>query len=152
MAGFSVFGTFTHLVMVNYGAPKGTRAAQAAILTFLGAILVTLGTLVSVSTWLAVAGAVLVAIVGANQACYWIILPCIILFSAYASSALGFIAGQAGFTVFAVGLFCIVSPVQRQVGLLRVEDVAIGGIVSLLVASLQRFGKTNAPQPLCPPQ
>jgi hypothetical protein len=56
MAGFSVFGTFAHLVMVNYGAPKGTRAAQAAILTFLGAILVTLGTLASVSTWLAVAG------------------------------------------------------------------------------------------------
>jgi hypothetical protein len=47
---------FAHLVMVNYGAPKGTRAAQAAILTFLGAILVTLGTLASVSTWLAVAG------------------------------------------------------------------------------------------------
>jgi hypothetical protein len=56
MAGFSVFGTFAHLVMVNYGAPKGTKAAQAAILTFLGAILVTLGTLASVSTWLAVAG------------------------------------------------------------------------------------------------
>jgi hypothetical protein len=65
----------------------------------------------------------------------------VIFFSAYASTAFGFVAGQAAFTVFAVVLFCILSPAQGQVGLLRVEDIAIGGVLSLLVASLQRIGQ-----------
>lgn len=52
--------------------------------------------------------------------------------------------GQAGFTVFVVVLFCILSPSQRRVGMLRVEDIALGGALSLFVASLQRFGETFA--------
>ena len=294
MAGFSVFGTFAHLVMVNYAPSKGDRSAEAATLTLLGAVLVTLGTLASVDTWTAVAGATsagflsawpallkghvavvrtalllsfmlavavptpfgavlpqlsgwllagvvaqpvlrlfwipirpailtqaaltsrngpaipsswlahaacigiamglaifaarvlnlshafwvvlgvlpvlsaggmspsrtfwheqagtllgfvvgaaLVLAVGSHQEWYWIILPCLIFFSAYASTALGFVAGQAGFTVFAVVLFCILSPSQRQIGILRVEDIAIGGVLSLLVASLQRLGESR---------
>ncbi len=292
MAGFSVFGTFAHLVMVNYSQKRATRAVQVATLTLLGAVLVCLGTFASVNPWTAVAGAMamgfllewpavvrgplvvvrtplllsfmlavtvptplpfvvpqllgwllagmvaqpllqvlwipmrpasqadeatptssnvvspshwlgnatftglamglavltahflllshpfwvvlgvlpvlsargtlpartfwhqqagtilgfvvgacLVAIVGSHQEVYWIALPCVIFISAYASTAFGFVAGQAAFTVFAVVLFCILSPAQGQVGLLRVEDIAIGGVLSLLVASLQRLGQ-----------
>jgi hypothetical protein len=57
MAGFSVFGTFAHLVMVNYSAIDRTRSVQAAVLTGLGALLVSFGTLASANTWAAVAGA-----------------------------------------------------------------------------------------------
>jgi hypothetical protein len=86
-------------------------------------------------------GAALVALIGANQTWYWLILPIVVFVSAYASSAVGFIAGQAAFTVFAVVLFGILLPQQRHVGLLRVEDIAIGGAVSLVVGSLRRLGE-----------
>ncbi len=86
-------------------------------------------------------GAALVALIGAHQAWYWLTLPIVVFVSAYASSAVGFIAGQAAFTVFAVVLFCILLPQQRHVGLLRVEDIAIGGAVSLVVGSLRRLGQ-----------
>jgi hypothetical protein len=295
MAGFSVFGTFAHLVMVNYARTKTTRAAQAATLTILGAILIALGTLASTNTWLAVAGAFiigflmewpgvarcqmavtrtalllsfmvavavptplramrpqlegwllaglmaqpilqllwiriraegpieeqaapgdtdkgniswlpnaaciglaaaaailvsrllklehafwvvlgvlpvltiragspvrtfwreqagtlfgflfgvsLVAAMGEHQAWYWITLPFIIFAATYASNALGLTLSQAGFTVFVVVLFCIMAPSQRRVGMLRVQDVAIGGALSLFVASLLRCGEIFA--------
>jgi hypothetical protein len=47
VAGFAVFGTFAHLVMVEYDAAKATRAAQATALTLGGVLLVSAGTLVS---------------------------------------------------------------------------------------------------------
>jgi len=291
MAGFSVFGTFGHLVMVNYSQTRATRAAQAATLTLLGVLLVCLGTFVSANSWTAAAGAMavgflsewpavarghvavvrtalllsfmlavaiptplrfvvpqllgwllagmvaqpllqviwipirpaphtgeeparssvvgsshwlgnagfnglamglavltahalrvshafwvvlgvlpvlsargavpsrifwheqagtvlgfvvgaaLVAVMGAHQQVYWIALACVTLFSAYASTAIGFVVGQAAFTVFAVVLFCILAPTQVQVGRLRVEDIAIGGVLGLLLASLQRLGQ-----------
>jgi fusaric acid resistance family protein len=289
MAGFAVFGTFAHLVMVDYSSSKGARLAESGTLTALGAVLVTLGTIASTNLWLAMAGAVtagllsrfpaewpasaqgqvsalrpallmtfmlavavptplhslppqlcgwllaglvaqvalrllwipirsvdlaappdtgfpaplgnaicagaamglavlmarllrldhafwvvlgvapvlttwktspthtfwrqqagtllgfsagalLVASVGAHQAWYWILLPCIVFISAYLSSAVGFVAGQAGFTAFAVVLFCILTPLQRHVGIVRVEDIAIGGAISLLVGSFQHIG------------
>jgi hypothetical protein len=88
-----------------------------------------------------VVGTVLVGIVGVNQELYWIALPCVIFFAAYASTAIGFIAGQATFTVFAVVLFCILPPEQSLVGFTRVENIAIGGLLCLLAASLQRLGQ-----------
>jgi len=284
MAGFTVFGTFAHLVMVNYSAVETTRLMQAALLTGFGSLLMSLGTLASANTWTAVAGAAaagflsespllvrgsvavsrtalllsfmlatavpaplrfvlpqlagwllagavaqvalhflwisirpisaenevvcagptnagqwlgnavrtglamslaslaarilglnhafwvvlgvlpvlsargmsptrtfwreqagtllgflagacLVAALGAHEAWYWIALSLSVFFSAYASTAIGFAAGQAGFTVFAVILFCILTPLQKRSGIVRVEDIAIGGLLSLLIAS-----------------
>jgi hypothetical protein len=88
-------------------------------------------------------GALVVTAVGTQQTWYWLILPFVVFGSAYAASAIGFMAGQAAFTVFVVVLFCILLPQQGQVGILRVEDIAIGGIVSLLVGSLQRLGRAS---------
>jgi hypothetical protein len=87
-----------------------------------------------------VMGACLVAIIGAQPAGYWLILPFIVFAAAYASSTAGFTAGQAGFTVFAVVLFCILLPQQRNVGILRVEDIAIGGAIGLAIGSLRHLG------------
>jgi Fusaric acid resistance protein-like len=86
-------------------------------------------------------GAVVVASVGTHQLWYWIALPCAVFVSAYLSSAVGFTAGQAGFTAFAVVLFCLLAPLQREVGIVRIEDVAIGGAISLLVAALRHLGR-----------
>jgi hypothetical protein len=288
MAGFSVFGTFAHLVMVDYSPSKGARLAESATLTALGAVLLTLGTAASTNLWLAVAGAIsagcltqfptkwpsfvrahidtlrpallvafmlavaapsslselplqlagwllaglmaqvalrwlwlpirsinqatsrddrsltllgsavsglsmglavltarflsldhafwvvlgvapvltaartllaytsgrqlagtllgffsgalLVAGIGAHQWGYWIALPCTVFMAAYLSSAVGYMAGQAAFTAFAVVLFCILAPLQRHVGIVRIEDIAVGGAISLLVGFLQSFG------------
>jgi hypothetical protein len=80
-----------------------------------------------------------VAILGPHQAWYWLILPFVVFGSTYAASALGLMAGQASFTLFAVVLFCILLPQQTQAGILRLEDIAIGGAVSLIVSSLLRL-------------
>jgi Fusaric acid resistance protein-like len=90
------------------------------------------GTLVGFSISVA-----LVAIVGPHQVWYWLLLPFAVFGSVYAASAVGLVAGQAAFTVFAVVLFCILSP-QQQAGVFRLEDIAIGGAVSLIVGLLRR--------------
>ena len=92
------------------------------------------GTLIGFSV-----SAVVVAILGPHQARYWLILPFVVFGSTYAASAVGLIAGQASFTLFVVVLFCILLPQQTQAGILRLEDIAIGGAVSLVVSSLLRL-------------
>src|SRR5215475_11993310 len=57
MAGLAVFGTFAHLVMVDYSPAVGARSVQAGTLTMLGVILLSLGALASASFSSAVAGA-----------------------------------------------------------------------------------------------
>ncbi len=90
--------------------------------------------------------AALVAIIGEQQAWYWYLLPLVVFVSTYAASAVGLMAGQAAFTVFAVVLFCILLPQQRPAGILRLEDIAIGGAVSLMTAALLRFGRGGSLQ------
>jgi hypothetical protein len=60
LAGFAVFGTFAHQVLVNYDAAGRARFVQSAMLTALGAIMLSLGTFASASVWLAVSGAIAV--------------------------------------------------------------------------------------------
>ena len=51
-------------------------------------------------------------------------------------TAISFAAGQAGFTVVVIVLFNIIEPTGWKVGLTRIEDVAIGCAVSLVVGFL----------------
>ena len=83
-----------------------------------------------------VAGGVLVEIIGTNTTVLWCLLPIAILFAGLAPAVISFAAGQAGFTVTLVILFNIISPAGWQVGLVRIEDVAIGCAVSLVVGAL----------------
>jgi uncharacterized membrane protein YccC len=83
-----------------------------------------------------VAGALLVIGIGTHEAVLWGVLPLAILLSAYAPRAISFAAGQAGFTVTLFVLFNIIQPVGWRVGLVRVEDVAIGFAISLGVGIL----------------
>ncbi len=66
----------------------------------------------------------------------WVVLPVAVLLAGVAPAAISFAAGQAGFTVTVVVLFNIIQPVGPSVGLLRVEDVAIGVTVSAVVGLL----------------
>jgi hypothetical protein len=82
-----------------------------------------------------VGGALLVGL-GDHTNALWIALPFAVLFASYAPLRISFLAGQAGFTVLLAVLFNIVQPTGWRVGLVRVEDVAIGCAVSVVVGFL----------------
>jgi uncharacterized membrane protein YccC len=81
-------------------------------------------------------GGALVAGIGNDEAALWVALPPAILLAAYAPRAISFAAGQAGFTVVVVIIFNLIVPTGWSVGLVRVEDVAIGCAISLAVGVL----------------
>jgi uncharacterized membrane protein YccC len=79
-----------------------------------------------------VGGALLVAI-GASSGVLWAVLPVALFVAAYTPGTSPFALGQAAFTVVVAVLFNLLQPVGWKVGVLRIEDVAIGCGVSLLV-------------------
>jgi hypothetical protein len=83
-----------------------------------------------------VVGGALVALIGTNTILLWVLLPIAVLFGGLAPTAISFAAGQAGFTVTLLILFNLLVPEGWRLGLVRVEDVAIGGAVSLAVGLL----------------
>jgi uncharacterized membrane protein YccC len=83
-----------------------------------------------------VVGALLVIAIGTHEGVLWGVLPVAVLLAAYAPRAISFAAGQAGFTVVLFILFNLIQPVGWKVGLVRVEDVAIGFGISLGVGVL----------------
>jgi uncharacterized membrane protein YccC len=83
-----------------------------------------------------VIGAGLLALIGTNTTLLWLLLPVVILFAGIAPAAISFAAGQAAFTLTLVFLFNIIQPAGWRIGLLRVEDIALGCAVSLVVGLL----------------
>jgi uncharacterized membrane protein YccC len=83
-----------------------------------------------------VIGALLLLGIGTSTPALWVALPIAIAVAAYAPGTLPFTFGQAAFTVVVVVLFNLLVPAGWTVGLLRIEDVAIGCAVSLLVGLL----------------
>ncbi|NEA33961.1 FUSC family protein [Streptomyces sp. SID13031] len=82
-----------------------------------------------------IGGAVVLAI-GSNTTVAWFLLPIAVLLAGLAPAAFSFAAGQAAFTGVLLILFDIISPAGWEIGLIRIEDVAIGSAVSLLVGLL----------------
>jgi uncharacterized membrane protein YccC len=81
-------------------------------------------------------GAALVLGIGTSTPILWAILPFAVLLAAFAPEAISFAAGQAGFTVVLLILFNIIAPEGWEVGLVRLEDVALGCAASLVVGVL----------------
>jgi uncharacterized membrane protein YccC len=79
---------------------------------------------------------VLLALIGDTTTLLWFLLPVAILLAGVAPAVVGFATGQAAFTLTLVFLYNIIQPDGWKVGLLRVEDIAIGCGVSLLVGLL----------------
>ena len=82
------------------------------------------------------AGALLLLGIGTSTPALWAALPIALAVAAYAPGTLPFAFGQAAFTVVVVVLFNLLVPAGWRVGLLRIEDVAIGCLVSLVVGVL----------------
>jgi hypothetical protein len=83
-----------------------------------------------------VVGALLLLGIGTSAPALWVALPIAIALAAYAPGTLPFTFGQAAFTIVVVVLFNLLVPVGWRVGLLRIQDVAIGCLVSLVVGVL----------------
>jgi uncharacterized membrane protein YccC len=81
-------------------------------------------------------GGALVALIGTNTTVLWVLLPIAVLVAGLAPATISFAAGQAGFTLTLLILFNILAPAGWQIGLVRVEDIALGGAVSLAVGVL----------------
>lgn len=113
-----VLGTLS--VLRTSAAATGATAMRALLGTVAGFII----------------GALLLLVIGTSGAALWTALPVAILVAAYAPGALPFAAGQAAFTVVISVLFNLLVPVGWQIGVLRIEDVAIGCAVSLVVGVL----------------
>ena len=64
------------------------------------------------------------------------LLPLAVVFTGLAPAAFSFAAGQAGFTATLLILFNIIEPAGWRIGLVRIEDVAIGCVVSVVVGAL----------------
>ncbi|WP_225078521.1 FUSC family protein [Streptomyces sp. CoT10] len=83
-----------------------------------------------------VVGAALLIGIGTHPGALWAVFPVAVLVAAYAPGTTSFLVGQAAFTVTVVVVFNLLAPVGWTIGLLRIEDVAIGCGVSLAVGVL----------------
>jgi uncharacterized membrane protein YccC len=83
-----------------------------------------------------IVGAVIVTLIGTNSTVLWVLLPFAVLLAGLAPAAVSFAAGQAAFTLTLLILFNILQPAGWQIGLVRIEDVALGSGVSVVVGLL----------------
>jgi uncharacterized membrane protein YccC len=83
-----------------------------------------------------VIGGALLVIIGATSTALWVVLPAAVFVAAYAPGTAPFAVGQAAFTVTVAVLFNLIAPVGWKVGVVRIEDVAIGCAVSVVVGLL----------------
>ena len=81
-------------------------------------------------------GGALVYLIGTDTTLLWALLPIVVLFAGLAPAAISFAAGQAAFTLTLLILFNLIAPAGWKIGLVRIEDVALGCAVSLLVGLL----------------
>jgi uncharacterized membrane protein YccC len=81
-------------------------------------------------------GGVLVYLIGTDTTVLWVLLPIVVLLAGLAPATVSFTAGQAAFTLTLLILFNIIAPAGWRIGLVRVEDVALGCAVSLAVGLL----------------
>ena len=83
-----------------------------------------------------VVGSAIMVGVADHSVLLWVLLPLAVFVAGTAPSMIGFAAGQAAFTLTVIILFNIIEPVGWRVGLTRIEDVAIGCGVSVVVGLL----------------
>lgn len=81
-------------------------------------------------------GVALILAVGTNTMAFWFLLPIAVLFAGLAPAAISFAAGQAAFSVVILILFSLIQSSGWELGLVRIEDVALGAVVSLVIGAV----------------
>jgi uncharacterized membrane protein YccC len=113
-----VLGTLS--VLRTSAASTGSTALRALLGTAVGFV---------------IGGALIVAI-GTDTSALWVALPIALAVAAYSPGTAPFAVGQAAFTVVIAVLFNLIVPVGWRVGVVRIEDVALGCAVSIAVGTL----------------
>ena len=115
-----------HGFWIGLGAMSVLRTSAVTTTTTVGKAL--LGTVAG----FAVGGGILY-LAGTGPITLWVLLPLSLLVAGYAPATASVAAGQGAFTVAVLILFNILQPVGWTLGLVRVEDVALGCAAALLV-------------------
>jgi uncharacterized membrane protein YccC len=113
-----VLGTLS--VLRTNAAATGATALRALAGTALGFVI----------------GGALVLAIGSDQTALWIAFPIAVLVAAYSPGTTPFAVGQAAFTVMIAVLFNLIVPVGWKIGEVRIEDVALGCAVSVVIGTL----------------
>ena len=113
-----VFGTLS--VLRTNAASTGSTALRALVGTAIGFAI----------------GAALIVAIGTDTSALWVALPIALAVAAYSPGTAPFAVGQAAFTVTIAVLFNLIVPVGWRVGVVRIEDVALGCAVSVVVGTL----------------
>ena len=113
-----IFGTLA--VLRSNALSTGQNAVRAMLGTVAGFVI----------------GAAILIGIGSDTTVLWPLLPLAVLMAGIAPALISFAAGQAAFTVTLLILFNIIQPAGWQLGLIRIEDVAIGVAISIVVGVL----------------
>jgi len=81
-------------------------------------------------------GAVTIGLLGVDPIVMWVLLPIVTYGSTYVSRVGSFMAGQTMFTMMVFFIFNLIQPTGWQVGLIRLEDIALGAAVGLTASVL----------------
>jgi uncharacterized membrane protein YccC len=113
-----VLGTLS--VLRTNAASTGATAVRALAGTAIGFVI----------------GGALVLAIGSDQTALWIAFPIAVFVAAYSPGTTPFAVGQAAFTVMVAVLFNLLVPVGWKVGVVRIEDVALGCAVSVVIGTV----------------
>ena len=107
-------------VLRSSALTTGTKVLRAVIGTTLGFVI----------------GSVLIELMGVNPVVLWSVLPVVAFLAAFVPDVWSFTAGQAAFTMLVLIVFNLIHPSGWRVGLIRIEDIAVGGAVGVVVSLL----------------
>jgi uncharacterized membrane protein YccC len=83
-----------------------------------------------------VIGGLFAMLAGNHPTLMWIAFPVAVFVAAYAATTIGFMLSQAAFTINLIIVFNLISPAGWQIGLVRIEDLLVGALISLVVGLL----------------
>ena len=119
-----------HGFWVLLGVLSVLRCDMAGTRSF--ALLAVVGTVIGV-----VVGTLVVLLVGQQAVVLWLLLPLAVFLAAWAPVAFSYPVGQAAFSLFILLILGVTQwPPELRSGLVRVEDIAIGAAVALVVGIL----------------
>jgi uncharacterized membrane protein YccC len=107
-------------VLRSSALTTGTKMLRAVVGTTIGFVI----------------GALLIWVIGVDPVVLWPLLPILVFASAYVPEVASFTAAQAAFTMMVLVIFNLIVPTGWRVGLVRIEDVAVGALVGLVVSLL----------------
>jgi len=83
-----------------------------------------------------VIGTVIIEALGVDPVVLWCVLPVVAFLAAFVPDVWSFTAGQAAFTMLVLIVFNLIHPTGWRVGLVRIEDILVGGAVGIVVSVL----------------